>query len=149
VIKATVEEIMTEHIVKVTEANTIRQAAHILLRFRINGLVVVDSVEKSEVIGIITTTDLLRIFDEVLSNPDRGMSAFDEMGDMPVGQIASREVFRIQRHTTIEEAVSIMHLRNIHTLPVFDGDDLVGIVGKHDILNIVFYSEDDRPSPLE
>lgn len=141
--KATIEDIMTEHIVKVTEENTIRQVAHILLRFRINGLVVMDSKEKSKVTGIITTTDLLRIFDETLSGSDRGMEAFDDMGDMLVGQIASREVFKIQRNTTLEEAVSIMHTRKIHTLPVFDGDDLVGIVGKHDILNIVFYSKDE------
>jgi CBS domain-containing protein len=142
-IKTTVEDIMTEHIVKVTEDNTIRQVAHILLRFRVNGLIVVNGKEKNKVTGVVTTTDLLRIFDDVLSDPDRDMTAFDEMGDMPVGKIANKEVVMVSPDTTVEEAVSIMHQRNIHTLPVFDGDELVGIVGKHDILNIVFYSEDD------
>jgi len=32
-----------------------------------------------------------------------------------------------------------MHKKNVHTIPVFDKDRLVGVVGRHDILNITFH----------
>ena len=40
----------------------------------------------------------------------------------------------VNPETSIEEAATIMVEKNIHTLPVVKDDQLVGIVGKEDIL---------------
>ena len=40
-IRAKVEDLMSEDIVKIKESATVKDAAHILLRFQINGLLVV------------------------------------------------------------------------------------------------------------
>lgn len=138
-LKATVGDIMSEHIVKITDKYTVMQAAHLLLRFQINGVLVVRDGKPDDVIGILTTTDLLRLLDKVLSTHGHKIAELDKMAKMIVGDVLSTNVLKMQKDTRLEKAIAIMHRENKHTIPVYDGEKLVGVIGRHDILNAAFY----------
>ena len=135
-----IEDLMSENVVKIKESARIKDAAHILLRFQINGLLVVNESQK-EVVGIITTTDLLRLIDQALSEAKKRKAALEKIATMRISSVASRTVIKIQKTTRIQRVVSIMHNKNVHTIPVYDGRKLVGVIGKHDIINAAFYSQ--------
>lgn len=74
----TVREVMTWGVVTVRPETEIRQAAHLMREQKIGGLPVV---EGERVVGILTESDVLRAFQEVLakgllSKPDRWAFAF-------------------------------------------------------------------------
>jgi len=137
-LKAAIGEIMSENIVKIKENASVRDAAHILLRFQINGLLVL-SEDGQRVVGIVTTTDFLRLMDQALSKPGQRMKELKKMSELRVADVASRDMISVQKNTKIEKVVSIMRRKNVHTLPVYNGDKLVGVIGKHDLINAAFY----------
>jgi acetoin utilization protein AcuB len=133
----TLEEIMSEHIVKVTEDTDVSGAAHIMLRHRINGMVVVRRDDPQKIAGLITTNDLLRIMGEILDEGHhQRINELKEMAHKPVSDLMSRDVATMQKCETVLKAIVFMHNKRLSTLPILDGDRLVGIIGRHDILNI-------------
>jgi len=138
-LNTTVENIMTENIVTLDKEATVTEAAHILLRFQINGLLIVEKKNSKELVGILTTTDLLKLLDRALSKRSHKISELSKVGALPIKDIISRNIIKIQKNTRITKVIAIMHQKNIHTLPVYDGKKLVGVVGRHDILNVAFY----------
>ena len=138
-LRTTVKNIMTENIVTLNKKATVIDAAHVLLRFQINGLLIVEKKNSTKVVGILTTTDLLRLLNKALSKHSHKMLELDRIARSPIKSVLSRGVTRIQQNAKLTKVVAIMHRKNIHTLPVYDGKKLVGVVGKHDILNIAFY----------
>ncbi len=138
-LKATAEDIMSENVVTISGDATIQEAAHILLRFQINGLLVMG--KKSRVVGILTTTDLLRLLDRGLSQKKKRSRELERIGDVKVTDIASRDIVRVQKKTKIVKVAALMHRKNVHTIPVYSKSKLVGILGRHDILNAAFYRD--------
>ena len=68
--KITVDEIMTGNVITVEEDTPIEEAARIMADNKIGGLPVVS---KSKVVGIITETDLFKIFLELMGAHGRGI----------------------------------------------------------------------------
>lgn len=137
-LKVTLEDIMSEDIVTISEHATLGQAAHLLLRFRINGILVVKKNDKKKIVGILTTTDLLKLLDYAFSGHAFSVSRLNVLSQLSVGSVSNKEVLKIQKDTDIKKVIKIMHKKNVHTIPVYDGDKLVGVIGKHDILNVAF-----------
>jgi len=140
-LKTSVTDIMTEHVVKITEDASVMQAAHILLRFRINGVFIVKKEDNNKIIGIITTTDLLKLFDEALSGQSHRLAELDKISGMSVIDIASKNITSVQKDAKVAKIIAIMHRKNIHTIPIYDGEKLVGVIGRHDLLNVAFQSK--------
>jgi CBS-domain-containing membrane protein len=132
------EDIMSEDVVTINEKASIGQAAHILLRFRINGILIAKKTNKNKILGILTTTDLLRLLNKTLSAEHNRLAKLEKMARQPVMTIASKKIIKVQKDTKIEKVVAIIHRKDIHTIPVYEGNKLVGVVGRHDILNAVF-----------
>ncbi len=68
--KITVDEIMTKDVITVDEDTTIEEAARIMVDKKIGGLPVLS---KEEVVGIITETDLFKVFFELLGSHEQGI----------------------------------------------------------------------------
>ncbi len=134
-----VEEIMSELLVRVKEDLSVGKAAHMLLRHRINGILVVDKENEDKVVGIFTTGDLLRLADVILAEGSGRITALDKLSAMPVGKVASRDIISLQKGAKVTKALAIMNNKNAHTIPIYDGDNLIGVIGRHDILNAAFY----------
>jgi len=69
--------------------------------------------------------------------------------DAKVGDIMTSKVFFVQANQSIEECVAIMIDKNIRHLPVFDGDELMGLISSRDALKEMVDEQKFMISQLE
>jgi CBS domain-containing protein len=141
-----VRDIMTTDVVTFSPGTDIGYAAKLLLEKRINGVPVVN--EQGAMVGILCQSDLIvqqkkfpvpslfTLLDGFvpMTSMKRLEADIQKMSAATVADAMSPNPVTATPETTIEDAVSVMVEKNLHTLPVVDGGDLVGIVGKQDIL---------------
>ena len=130
------KDIMCEHPITVKEDVTVGTVAHLLLRYRINGILVVSKDDAQKLIGVFTTTDLLHLLDEACASNEGKQHILKCFAKESVGQRACKQIVSLQARETVAQAISVMHERNVHTIPIFDNDKIVGVIGRHDVLNI-------------
>ncbi len=82
--KITVEKLMTRNVITVTEDTPLEEAARIMADQKIGGVPVV---RNSTVVGIITETDLFKVFLELLGARDPGIRLSARVPDVP-GELA-------------------------------------------------------------
>jgi predicted transcriptional regulator len=78
------------------------------------------------------------IMEEALSQGGHKMQALTWLGEQPVKDFVAEDPPALQLTENAAKAIVLMHLKDAITLPVFDGDKIVGVVGRHDIINIAF-----------
>lgn len=140
-LQVSLKEIMTENVVTISKDQTVGGAAHLLLRFRINGIVIVDTDDARKIVGIFTTTDLLRLLETGFERDDLRLDKLQEISAQPLTKFIKPEgVFTLQQDMNLLDVITVMRVKNIHTIPICNGKELVGIVGRHDILNAAFAS---------
>ncbi|MDX1655783.1 MAG: DUF294 nucleotidyltransferase-like domain-containing protein, partial [Candidatus Competibacteraceae bacterium] len=106
--------------VSVTSDATIRQAAQVMTRERISSLMVVDD---EHLKGILTDRDLRsRVVAEGLSF------------ELPVAQVLTADPVTIQASAYAYEVLLTMARRNVHHLPVMEGERLLGMITDTDLL---------------
>lgn len=139
-------DIMTANPVTVTPQTPVADAAKILLERRFNGLPVVD--EAGVLQGILCQSDLVMqqkkfsipsfffLLDGFipLQSPKKVEEQLQRMAAAEVGQLMTRQPKCISPETTLDEIAALMADDKYHTLPVLEGDKLVGVVGKEDVL---------------
>lgn len=132
------KDIMSEDLVVVYDDMKVSQVAHLLLRQRVSGFPVLNREQKA--VGIITMTDLFRVVHEasagIVDNSHKAKIA--ELKEMPVSLIMSRNILSVSPATTLSEIVRLVVEKGMHSFPVMQNGQMVGIVGRHDILNAVF-----------
>ena len=143
------EDIMTRDPITVSPDTELVKAARILLENRINGMPVLD--EDGTLVGIICQSDLISqqkkisipsvftLFDGFI--PLASQKWFEKeikkIVATTVGQVMVHDPVTINIDTGIEQISALMVDRNFHTLPVMGMGQLVGIVGKEDILKSI------------
>jgi CBS domain-containing protein len=141
-----VKDIMTKDVITVSPEMEIAQAAKLLLERGFNGVPVVDGTGK--LVGLLCQSDLVAqqkkfpipslftILDGVISftSMKHLEKEVQKITAMTVADAMTPDPVTVGPETSIEEAGSIMVDKNFHTLPVVDAGELVGIVGKEDIL---------------
>ncbi|MFH1033906.1 MAG: CBS domain-containing protein [Pseudomonadota bacterium] len=140
------KDIMTTDPITVSPREEITVAARLLLSKRINGLPVVD--DQGRLKGILCQSDLIAE-QKKLPIPSfftllDGLIPLTSLKSLEkeVAKIAATTVeaamtpdpVTIGPETTIEEVAALMVDKNFHTLPVVEGQRLVGVVGKEDVL---------------
>jgi len=135
-LKIALKDVMCDHPIKVKEGVSVGNVAHLLFRYQINGILVVSDNDEDKLIGIFTTTDLLRLMADAI---EKGVHRIDELqkaAQRPVGELASKDVVVLQQEDKVVKAIALMHRKNVHTIPVYDGEKLAGVVGRHDLINV-------------
>jgi CBS domain-containing protein len=133
-----VSDIMNDHPIKVKADVCIRDVAHLLLRYRINGILVVEPADADVLLGVFSTGDFLNLMDMALAGGGQKMQALNLVAGRPVRDFVNGQFLRLQQTDTTAKAIGIMHKHNVMTIPVFDGEKLVGVLGRHDVINIAF-----------
>lgn len=139
-------DIMTKDVVTVTCETSIRELADVMTRHRIGSVPVVD--DEGKLIGIVTESDLIEqdksfhiptvisLFDWViyLESEKKFEKELKRMTGRTVGDIFTTEVLAVAPDTPVSKVADIMSDKKIHSLPVVDGDKLVGIVARIDLI---------------
>jgi len=142
----TAEEIMTRAVVTVNKNLTIKELSKIFIENGFNGVPVVD--DENKVIGVVTQGDLIEqnknlhiptviaLFDAVLflDSEKRFESDVKKLTGTTVEDIFHQNAITVGPKTNINEITTLMAEKDIHTLPVLDGDKLIGVIGKRDII---------------
>lgn len=137
---------MTSNIVTVAPDTEIVEAAKRLLEQHLNGLPVVD--EGGRLVGIICQEDLVMQQKKIplpsfftlldgfipLKSSKSIEREIEKIAAATVEKAMTKNPVTIDPETGIEDIATLMVTKNIHTLPVVEGETLIGIVGKEDVL---------------
>jgi CBS domain-containing protein len=149
------KDIMTKEVITVSPDTDIANAAKILLEKRINGLPVVDAFGR--LVGILCQSDLVvqqksipipSVFTLLesfipLTSMKRIDKEVEKIAALKVKQAMTPNPVTVGLDTDIEEIARLMVDKKYHTLPVVEGDKVIGIVGKEDVLKTLLSVQQD------
>jgi len=142
----TAKEIMTTDVITVSPETTVESVATILAVKKISGVPVID--EDNNLLGIVTENDLIdqvkkvhiptaiTLLDSVifLESEKKMETEIRKMTGATAIDICTKSIETVSPETPIDELATIMAEKKVHTLPVIDNGELVGIIGKTDII---------------
>jgi CBS domain-containing protein len=114
-------DIMTKDIITVRPATTVKHLALLLIKNQISGAPV--AAKNGKIVGVVSEGDIV------------GKRGKD------VKSIMSKKVIRVAEDTTVEEIAQLMTTHVVKRLPVMNGDKLVGIVSRADIVSAIAQGE--------
>ena len=143
-------DIMTRDVITVQENMTVEALGRIFIEKRISGAPVLNS--QGRIVGIVTENDLVRknsrlhiptvvrIFDAFvpLGSTDRVEEEIRRIAASTVSEICSRTVVTVPPDATLQDISSLMFEKGVHLIPVLDSGQIVGIIGKIDIIKGMF-----------
>ena len=121
-----VKDYMTTKLININENQPVYDAIKILLSNRISGAPVVN--EAGKLVGVLSEKDCLRIF---------ANGSFHNLPSSNVEDYMSKIVTTINPETDVFTAADIFLKHTFRRLPVIDGDNLIGIISRRDILKAV------------
>ena len=124
-----VKDWMTPDPVTVANNVTMPEAYWLMVNKNIKRLLVVDS---ERLTGIVTIEDLRQKIPFTTFAVD-AVRANDMLARCPIRQIMSFDLITTTPDTSLVDAAHLMLKNNISTLPVMDGNKLVGIITEGDI----------------
>ena len=142
----TVRDIMTQDPVSVDPTMSVTDAARLMVDKGIGALPVVKG---GELVGLVTEGDLImkdvkleyptyiHLLDGFIMYPPSTTRFEHELKKAvaaTVGDVMTAEPHTVQADTSVEDVATLLVDRDVSRLPVLDGDELVGIVTKSDVL---------------
>mgnify|MGYP000998805055 CR=1 FL=1 len=142
------KDIMTKDVISVSPDLEVTQAAQILLQHGINGLAVVKG---TKLVGILCQSDLIAqqkklpmpslftLLDSIipLGSTKNFEKALRKMAATTVAEAMTPEPVTVEPETELQDIATLMLDKNFHTIPVVDNGELVGIIGKEDVLKTI------------
>jgi acetoin utilization protein AcuB len=116
---------MTKKVITVAPEDTLERAADLLADNRVHRLPVV---RDGRLVGILSDSD---IRNAALRDSSRGAVG---VGGKTVGEVMTREVITVSPSDTVEDALLVLQKKRLGALPVVEGDRVVGIITKADVL---------------
>jgi CBS domain-containing protein len=139
----TAGEIMTKEVVSVLVGTSVRDAAILLLEKRISAIPVLAA--NLQLIGMVSEGDLIGRSDAdrvarrdwwltLLSNVRPQTETFGALAARPVEQVMRAPVLTIEARAPLHEIAEMLKVHDIKRLPVMQGDRMVGIVSRSDLV---------------
>ena len=156
-----VKDAMTKNPVVCTAETPLRDAVGLFRKHHIGGLPVM---EGTEVVGMLTESDLISLLEserisddlwlpspfEIIEIPireyvnwEKTKHALRNIGDMPAKKVMTHHVITATEDMDVEAAASLMLKEGITRLPVMQGKKLTGILTRADIINAIGSSQSD------
>ena len=135
-------DVMTRNVLTVGRETSVTNAIRVMLDNNVSGLPVLDN---GKVVGIVTEGDLLRRSEtgterhrprwlEILMGPGRMAGEYVRTHGRKVKEIMTTDVIGVAGDAPLDEVVGLMERRRIKRVPVIEGDVLVGVVSRLDLL---------------
>lgn len=136
-------DVMTTGVVTVSLDTNVRDVAGLLLEQRISAVPVVDSAGK--LAGIVSEGDLIHRHEAETERKAHWWHAITESGQdaaiaytrahgRKAGDVMTREVVSVTSETPLDEIASLLDKHRIKRVPVVEGDRLVGVVSRSNLL---------------
>jgi CBS domain-containing protein len=136
-------DVMTRNVISVAPDATVADAVELMLDRGISGLFVVDTA--GVLAGIVTEGDLLRRDElgterrrswwlRLIASPGRQAADFTRTHGRKVADVMTRDVVSVDADAALEEIVALMEEHRIKRVPVLQGDRVVGVVSRADLL---------------
>ena len=137
-----VEDFMTRRVITITPDTTLLAAAKLMLEHRVGGFPVVDP--SGHIIGVFSESDLLREEGEqgspwldIMVGQDEKPAAALQLDTRKVAEIMTRQLVTIAPDASIATACRLLHDHRLRRLPVVDGEKLVGMIARADLVRAV------------
>ena len=131
--KITVKEIMSKDLTVVSPTERLVHARRLMIESHVGRLPVV---EDDELVGMITSKDLMRAFIDFRKNvPEKYQKS--QIKEVLVEDIMSSNPQYVSKEMSISEVSKIMIETGFNGLPVVDGGKVVGIITQTDILRLI------------
>lgn len=138
-----VSDVMTGNPAAVRTDCAVSEAMRLMLERRVSGLPVID--EQGKLAGIVTEGDFLRRGElgterhrrrwvELLTSPGKLASEYAGAHALRVSEVMSTDVHVATPGMALADAVQMMEKHRVKRLPVIQGDRLVGIVSRADLM---------------
>lgn len=134
-INIALEEIMTKDLISLRPSDTLEKALEIFDGHTIHHILVTDG-KKSELLGILSKKDILNLFLEKYRNSE-GIG-FGDFKKTTVADAMTVDPVYLDPTDTIGLAADLVLSNKFHSLPIVEGNQLVGIVTSHDLLKYAF-----------
>lgn len=115
------KDLMTTQVISVEPDDPIRKAIDLMLTHRVSGLPVVD--DSGQLLGILSEFDVLELVWE------------GDPGTAEVYHYMSRNVHTIDENADLDTVAERFRTLGVRRLPVVSGEQLVGIISRHDLLD--------------
>jgi CBS domain-containing protein len=139
-------DIMTQAVLTVSPETLVSDLAKTLVGKNIGGVPVVDA--DGRLVGIVTQSDLVARAQELelppalnildfhlyLEVPSHLFRKLEKMLGATVGDIMSPKPVTVSPDTPVPRLAALMDRQKVHTLPVLEGEKIVGIIGKIDLV---------------
>jgi acetoin utilization protein AcuB len=144
-----IEQWMKRKVLTVKPLDSIEHAREIMANNRVNQLPVVAD---GRLLGILTDRDVREAFPSVFEGPVIGKSRTRSKETDPrrirVELVMTPNVLTLSPQTSVEEATRVMRRERVGAIPIVDGDRLVGILTRSDVLD-AFVELAERESARE
>jgi CBS domain-containing protein len=124
-----VEDVMTASPVTLAPERTLAEAEALFEQHDFNGLPVVDP--DGRLLGLCTKLDLLKAF---RFTEQHVFPPYAEIMQRPVSEVMTRDVLTLTPRTPLTRVVQKLLDTRCKSFPVLDGDLLVGMVAREDVL---------------
>jgi CBS domain-containing protein len=148
-----VEDVMTAPVITVSPETPLKRAAALMLEHRISGVPVVAD---GRLVGVLSETDIL--FKERTSPQRQGLVdwVLHYGDDPPAAKLAARTArdamtapaVTVQPRRRVADAAALLLDIGIDRLPVVDGDQLVGIVTRSDLVRAFVRSDEQLEAEI-
>ncbi|HEX3031133.1 MAG TPA: CBS domain-containing protein [Bacillota bacterium] len=145
-------DIMTTNVVTVSPETTVEEVAKLITERGISGVPVVE--ENGNLVGIVSEGDIITRLKNLhiptyfqllggviyfegtkkLENDLKKMTAYQ------VKDLMTKEVFSVGLEAPVEEIATLMAVKKINRVPVVEGEKLVGIISRADIVRTLIKS---------
>lgn len=147
-----IKEVMNKNVITCKPDDTLSHLSKLFRENHISGLPVV---EKGKVVGLVSETDLIKLFKapefsnelwlpsplEIIEIPIRNLVRLEEIKKAlenlklrPVREIMVKTVHSISPDDSLEDASRVMVKNKVNRLPVIENGRLVGIVARSDVI---------------
>ncbi|QOZ28516.1 CBS domain-containing protein [Bradyrhizobium sp. CCBAU 51753] len=145
-------DVMVCSVISVGPDIPVQIAANAMVRNCVSALPVIDIYAK--LVGIVSEGDLIRRVEigtdrhpsgvgEALMSSDALAADFVRSHAKRVSDVMTREVVTAQPETPLPEIVNLMEKHNIKRVPIVQGEQVVGIVSRANLLQVLARANDD------
>jgi CBS domain-containing protein len=140
-------DLMTSRVVTVTPDARLKDVAAALVEHGVNAVPVVD--DRGRLAGIVSEADLLRLNASKDGVRFESPSARRKPPARTAREVMTQAVYTIPVNADAAAAARLMLRHGLKSVPVVDGDRVVGILARRDLLRLVARSDQDIRAELE